>query len=64
MLTSGGELLRSGMPEPYRSFFLACGVPIEFLQPRTGSLAALRQITAELQPRVVRELGGDTGGAY
>jgi hypothetical protein len=47
-LTAGGAPL-SEMPEPYRGFFIACGVNPELLEPKqVGALDMLRQVTGEL----------------
>ena len=47
-LTAGGLPL-SEMPEPYRGFFIACGVNPELFEAKQlGALELLRQVTGEL----------------
>jgi len=46
--TAGGDPTVIGVPEPFHSYFIACGVPEAILVRSESALGMLREITSQL----------------
>jgi hypothetical protein len=59
-----GDLSLGEMPEPFRSFFIACGVKSEMFEAKqVGALDMLRQVTGELAGKQQSGILGASGAA-